>query len=564
MSDDPATAEQRRHGARALPDRRRSCSTSPRRTRSRCTACPRIPARRSPTRSCTATASGSGIRPRTAVTRRRRCSSCCIGWASGASASRHEQPTHACPETLVSSSNEALRVSRANRERRPAAPRPPHQHAQGDQRTATQAKSAPPRPPGHQRPVVASRSPRPRAAPRHRDAARPGPSSTHDGQAGGDRTQPAPAARRRSSRRRAARRGDQAPRRGDADPRADPGDARRRRLARPGDPQGRQRAGRRAGSPRPPAERRPRGEIEQLLSAAAISSSRRPKARDRAVDRVVRGADRARRGRRRPVVPDPRLRRPERRPGPEPARRPVQARAAQGADLRAQARQPQVGHRRAREGDRVAGSRARRMCRRLPCLAVSGDDRDQAAPSPARRRARADDRLAGLRRRRRRAHRRLRRVRAGAVPGDRVRAVDRQAQARLRRGAQAIEILEPSPDRIAPLADHPGAPWQVLPYERQLEVKQAQVDDALRRIGKLDGYELEPIVPAVAAVALPQQARVLVRHRRGRRAGVRLSRPGALGRDRRRSTDCLLASERGNEARERIVAWCRAAGADGL
>ena len=65
--------------------------------------------------------------------------------------------------------------------------------------------------------------------------------------------------------------------------------------------------------------------------------------------------------------------------------------------------------------------------------------------------------------------------------------------------ARAVEILEPSPDRIAPVADHPGAPWQVLPYERQLEVKQQQVEDALRRIGKLDGFELEPIVPARAS-----------------------------------------------------------------
>ena len=42
-----------------------------------------------------------------------------------------------------------------------------------------------------------------------------------------------------------------------------------------------------------------------------------------------------------------------------------------------------------------------------------------------------------------------------------------------------MEILEPSPERIAPLAEHPGVPWQVLPYERQLVVKHAQVDDAL-------------------------------------------------------------------------------------
>ena len=37
--------------------------------------------------------------------------------------------------------------------------------------------------------------------------------------------------------------------------------------------------------------------------------------------------------------------------------------------------------------------------------------------------------------------------------------------------ARTIEVLEPSPERIAPTADHPGVPWQVLPYERQLEVK---------------------------------------------------------------------------------------------
>ena len=37
----------------------------------------------------------------------------------------------------------------------------------------------------------------------------------------------------------------------------------------------------------------------------------------------------------------------------------------------------------------------------------------------------------------------------------------------------------------------------MLPYARQLEVKQEQVEDALTRIGRLEGYELEPIVPAL-------------------------------------------------------------------
>src|SRR5512142_1324779 len=84
-----------------------------------------------------------------------------------------------------------------------------------------------------------------------------------------------------------------------------------------------------------------------------------------------------------------------------------------------------------------------------------------------------------------------------AIPGDRVRALVAKSK-RAYAEARAVEILTPGPDRIEPVADHPGAAWQVLPYERQLEVKQDQVDDALRRIGKLEGYELEPIVPAVS------------------------------------------------------------------
>src|SRR3954462_6740797 len=80
----------------------------------------------------------------------------------------------------------------------------------------------------------------------------------------------------------------------------------------------------------------------------------------------------------------------------------------------------------------------------------------------------------------------------GTVPGDRVRA---QITKRKRAYAEArsVELLEPSPERIEPVADHPGAPWQVLPHERQLEIKPEPVGDALRRIGRLEGFELEPI-----------------------------------------------------------------------
>src|SRR3954469_25570636 len=84
---------------------------------------------------------------------------------------------------------------------------------------------------------------------------------------------------------------------------------------------------------------------------------------------------------------------------------------------------------------------------------------------------------------------------AGGLPGDRVRAVITKRK-RDYAEARAIEVLAPSPDRIPPRADHPGAPGQVLPYERQLEIKQAQVGEALRGIVRLEPV-VEPFVPAL-------------------------------------------------------------------
>jgi len=138
-----------------------------------------------------------------------------------------------------------------------------------------------------------------------------------------------------------------------------------------------------------------------------------------------------------------------------------------------------------------------------------------------------------------------------AVPGDRVRAVVGKSQ-RAYAEARAVEILEPSPERIPAVADHPGAPWQVLPYERQLEVKQAQVADALQRIGKLEGFELEPIVPALEQ----WRYRNKLEYSFGADAGGRLvcgfHAPGRWDQI-IEVRDCLLASEAGNAARERIV-----------
>jgi len=143
----------------------------------------------------------------------------------------------------------------------------------------------------------------------------------------------------------------------------------------------------------------------------------------------------------------------------------------------------------------------------------------------------------------------------GAIPGDRVRAVLTKGK-RAYGEARTLEVLEPSPDRIAPVADHPGAPWQVLPYERQLQVKAEQVDEALRRIGKLDGYELEPIVPAVEQWRYRNKLEFSFGTGPGKELVCGFHAPGSWETI-LHVEDCMLQSERGNDLRRAVLAWCR-------
>jgi 23S rRNA (uracil1939-C5)-methyltransferase len=148
---------------------------------------------------------------------------------------------------------------------------------------------------------------------------------------------------------------------------------------------------------------------------------------------------------------------------------------------------------------------------------------------------------------------------SGGMPGDRVRAEVVKSK-RAYAQARAVEVMEPGPERIPPEAPgHPGAPWQVLRYERQLEVKRSLLEDALRRIGGLDGFELEPIVEAEQTWRYRNKveysfglddAGALVC---GFHAPGRFDRIEAVG-------DDLLASEAVNALRERVAQWCRAEG----
>ena len=149
---------------------------------------------------------------------------------------------------------------------------------------------------------------------------------------------------------------------------------------------------------------------------------------------------------------------------------------------------------------------------------------------------------------------------AGALPGDKVRAEVTKGKKRFAE-ARTVEVLRASADRLPDRCVHggepcPGAPWQGLPYERQLHHKQEQVGEALGRIGGLEGYELEEIVPADEqwryrnkleySFGESDEELTLGFHARGR---------WDLTVD---VDDCHLATEAGNEARNAVREWARA------
>ncbi|HVF80059.1 MAG TPA: 23S rRNA (uracil(1939)-C(5))-methyltransferase RlmD [Solirubrobacteraceae bacterium] len=151
---------------------------------------------------------------------------------------------------------------------------------------------------------------------------------------------------------------------------------------------------------------------------------------------------------------------------------------------------------------------------------------------------------------------------SGAIPGDRVRAVITKRK-RAYAEARTLEVLEPSPERIAPVADHPGAPWQVLPYERQLAVKHEQVNDALIRIGHLEGYTLDDIVPALQQWRYRNKLEYSFGTGDDGQLVCGFHAPGSWH-EIVPISDCLLASERSNAAREQVLAWCHEQGLEAL
>lgn len=86
---------------------------------------------------------------------------------------------------------------------------------------------------------------------------------------------------------------------------------------------------------------------------------------------------------------------------------------------------------------------------------------------------------------------------SGAVPGDVVNVRVRKSKSKYIE-AEPVDFIEYSKDRAHPKCIHfgvcGGCKWQNLKYEKQLEYKQDEVYNNIKRIGGFDGFEQLPIL----------------------------------------------------------------------
>lgn len=86
-----------------------------------------------------------------------------------------------------------------------------------------------------------------------------------------------------------------------------------------------------------------------------------------------------------------------------------------------------------------------------------------------------------------------------SVPGDRLRIEIISAKKTYARGI-IVEVIEASPERVegnrVSFEDFHGCDFAMLDYESQLKYKKAMVDEVIKGVGKLDGYELEDTIGA--------------------------------------------------------------------
>src|SRR5262245_7651630 len=140
------------------------------------------------------------------------------------------------------------------------------------------------------------------------------------------------------------------------------------------------------------------------------------------------------------------------------------------------------------------------------------------------------------------------------APGDIIEAGITEAKERYAIG-EASRIVKPSPLMQSPPCPSVGAcggcTWQHVRYDVQLRAKRQSVEDALRRIGQLDLFDLRPIIPSP-----------LEFHYR-RRIRLQVSSSGNIGYHAAAShqiveiDSCSIADERLNDVMETLRRWLR-------
>jgi 23S rRNA (uracil1939-C5)-methyltransferase len=102
---------------------------------------------------------------------------------------------------------------------------------------------------------------------------------------------------------------------------------------------------------------------------------------------------------------------------------------------------------------------------------------------------------------------------ANSAPGDRLIARLIESKERYAIG-EIVKLVTPSPLRQTPpcpyVGDCGGCTWQHIDYQEQLKAKTQSVADALRRIGKLDDFDLRPIIAAPSAEHYRRRIRLQV------------------------------------------------------
>jgi 23S rRNA (uracil1939-C5)-methyltransferase len=114
------------------------------------------------------------------------------------------------------------------------------------------------------------------------------------------------------------------------------------------------------------------------------------------------------------------------------------------------------------------------------------------------------------------------------APGDRVRVRVTESRARFARGS-ALTLLAPGPERTDPVCpvfgSCGGCAWQHVAYSAQLAAKAKILEDALRRLGKLEPPGKVEITPSPSPYGYRGRARVIAQ---GGRVGWRRRRSHAV------------------------------------